>query len=476
MKRSVDGDYFPTLRPMGMGLLRLGSRLRRRAKPIAIRTAKILLVFLVVVAVVDGIATFITGRMLAADKVALRARGELPSITELVGPKVPDAENAALVYAKAFQLLPDFKADRTDNEQLWLFTDAEKRKADPESWDRARVIVRKYEKALEIAERAASMEKCRFPVSWEDGFTATYPHYSQFRALALLANANAIVAAKDGRMADAEQSISLSLRMAHSITNEPILIGVLVRRAIISITCRNLQEALQYGSLDDEQTSRLSSLLADADLRPDYRKALQGERATGLITFEQIRRDPRLVFEVMDLSAVHVNRPTSPRLLAVVLRPLLYSDERFYLHHMGKIIADADVPITASRGNEEDLEEVHQLSVPVSSLIMPVFSRAKMAVHESLAETRIARIALALSSYERQHGEYPDSLARLRPSDTELLKDPFSGKDFIYRREGKGFLLYSIGKNMKNDGGREPPINSDSDLGDIVWWGGSPRP
>lgn len=464
MKRTVDGDCFPTFRRLGRRLLGMRGGLLRAAK----RTAKVLVVFLIVLAIVHGIATFITGRKLEADIRSLKAKGELPSITELVGPKIPDSENAALVYAKAFKLIPGPQTNRPDYDQLWRFADAEKRKADPESWDRARVVVRKYEKALLIAERAASMEKCRFPVKWEDGILATFTHYAPVRQLAQLANASGLIAARDGRMDDSVRWIALSLRISEAVKNEPILIGVLVRGAIIHMTCRSLQEAVQYGDLNDEQTARLSRLLAENDLRPHYRKALHGERATGLIAFEQIRKDPRLISEVMDLSAVHVNRPTSPRLVAAVLKPVLYADERFYLHHMGKIIADADRPTNGS--DLAQLEEVHLLWAPVSSLLIPVFSRVKMAVHESLAETRICRTALALSSYERQHGEYPDSLALLSVSDVEMLEDPFSGKDLIYKRQAKGFVLYSIGPDMKDDGGQplvdqlgEPP------KGDIIW-------
>lgn len=50
----------------------------------------------------------------------------------------------------------------------------------------------------------------------------------------------------------------------------------------------------------------------------------------------------------------------------------------------------------------------------------------------------------------------------------KIPEDPFSGKDFIYKRQEKGFILYSIGRNMKDDGGKESP-NSDPDRYDMVW-------
>ena len=76
--------------------------------------------------------------------------------------------------------------------------------------------------------------------------------------------------------------------------------------------------------------------------------------------------------------------------------------------------------------------------------------------------------ALTLKAYQNKKGEYPQSLAQL-PETIEwanLPEDPFSGEDFIYRREGEGFLIYSIGANLKDDGGK---VEQDWKEGDIVW-------
>jgi len=36
----------------------------------------------------------------------------------------------------------------------------------------------------------------------------------------------------------------------------------------------------------------------------------------------------------------------------------------------------------------------------------------------------------------------------------ELPLDHFAGKPPIYHRKGNGYILYSIGQNLKDDGGR----------------------
>ena len=61
-----------------------------------------------------------------------------------------------------------------------------------------------------------------------------------------------------------------------------------------------------------------------------------------------------------------------------------------------------------------------------------------------------------LKMFQQDIGEYPDSLKLLTANKflKELPMDPFSGKPFIYKRAGKGYLLYSVGMNAKDDGGR----------------------
>ena len=50
---------------------------------------------------------------------------------------------------------------------------------------------------------------------------------------------------------------------------------------------------------------------------------------------------------------------------------------------------------------------------------------------------------------------------------SKLPKDPFTGKGYIYKRKGKGFIIYSLGDNLRDDGGlRRKAREKDYD---IVW-------
>jgi hypothetical protein len=67
-------------------------------------------------------------------------------------------------------------------------------------------------------------------------------------------------------------------------------------------------------------------------------------------------------------------------------------------------------------------------------------------------------VALALEMLLRDKGAYPEKLSDLTD---KAPADLFSGKGLIYKREGLGYLLYSVGPDEKDDGGRgrddDPP-------------------
>ncbi len=64
-------------------------------------------------------------------------------------------------------------------------------------------------------------------------------------------------------------------------------------------------------------------------------------------------------------------------------------------------------------------------------------------------------MALALSGYHGEHHAYPADLADLTPKYLlEIPKDPFGEGDFRYKPENGGYVLYSVGQNGVDEGGK----------------------
>ena len=71
------------------------------------------------------------------------------------------------------------------------------------------------------------------------------------------------------------------------------------------------------------------------------------------------------------------------------------------------------------------------------------------------AEIRGTMLVAALEVYALENGAYPDSLDGLVALGyvTVLPEDPFSGQSFGYAPSGSGYVLWSAGPDMQDDGG-----------------------
>ena len=65
-------------------------------------------------------------------------------------------------------------------------------------------------------------------------------------------------------------------------------------------------------------------------------------------------------------------------------------------------------------------------------------------------------LAFALAAYRAEDSRYPANLAAWTPKYVkEVPKDIFNNDaDLHYSRKGDGYLLYSVGDNGKDDGGK----------------------
>ena len=77
------------------------------------------------------------------------------------------------------------------------------------------------------------------------------------------------------------------------------------------------------------------------------------------------------------------------------------------------------------------------------------------AVDRSEQGQRNLQVALALAAFHADTGHYPAKLDDLAPKYlAKVPGDLFSGKPLIYKPEKHGYLLYSVGVNGNDDGGR----------------------
>lgn len=395
----------------------------------------------------------------------IKARGEPINTTDLAGPRIPDQDNGGVLYEQAFQLVKS-PALSADVNAVELF---DTQSTDAEAWAKIAPSLAKIQGVKHILEDAQSRPKCRFKRNWEAGFAIMFPEYGQIRHLARILAADAVANARAGRMDDAIHSIELAYRLDGSINDEPVLIGALVRNAIIRINGKSLQTSLRYGRISEAQSRRLYDLLSSIDLRPGYVRSMQGERVFGLWAFHNAR-------QLGDLGAISGSKLDPMRFVGTYpLRPLLNVDEATYLRLMRRQIEHASM--TCLEMKQKGIRDIGQSSFPsyavISKLLVPVYNRAAFSRDKATAELALARTFLAAQAYRDRFGAYPSSLQQLRARlGWTLPPDPFSGHDLRYIVRPGGFALYSLGPNMKDDGATDSDSFDPTKPGDIVWESG----
>lgn len=86
------------------------------------------------------------------------------------------------------------------------------------------------------------------------------------------------------------------------------------------------------------------------------------------------------------------------------------------------------------------------------------FNRAWQVATKNLAVNELVIAAIAIKRYELRHGQPPATLAALAPEFlSEVPADFMDGKPLRYRLIGTGILLYSVGDDATDDGGNSSP-------------------
>ena len=90
----------------------------------------------------------------------------------------------------------------------------------------------------------------------------------------------------------------------------------------------------------------------------------------------------------------------------------------------------------------------------IIGVLMPTFEGLALPHDVALTSRQLLKVGFALAAYKAEKGTYPERLATLTPTYLkEIPRDRFAEQPLIYRRQGKGYIAYSFGPNMKDDGG-----------------------
>ncbi len=387
----------------------------------------------------------------------IKEASEPLTLADLALPSVADDENAAVIYAKAFEQL---NLSDSDIEMLGSLTRNHVAVPDREiPLAELGRIVERNPAAIELLVEAAKRPRCRFAIDWDAGIETELPHLPQLKNSAYLLAAKILWHADRNQMRQALATARVSLAIGDSVADEGTVISQLFRYAITGTTLTVVQYALHERSAPTGSCRKLYGYLGEMEFMDSFVETMSRERVMGISGFALWRQ------QITEKKAERGGFSWTP------LDKLTDYDQVQYLRLMSEVIAVAESPYRNSREAFSDIKRRLSEDVPVCLLtrtLLPVTWAPVIKRDVIIARVGLAQVALALKAYKNKKGRYPESLAKLREVIDwgKLPEDPFSAEDFIYRHEGEGFLVYSIGVNLIDDGGQ---VEQDWEEGDIVW-------
>jgi hypothetical protein len=198
-------------------------------------------------------------------------------------------------------------------------------------------------------------------------------------------------------------------------------------------------------------------------------RALIGERASAIPYFRMSTREWDEVRRsapgdaASDTESIDSVMPGLVPLLAQATG-FFERDLGFYLGAMETNITVASLPFPrnlvacTNLASQQELAANHHHYL-LSSLLLPPVDRILKRESECAAWLIMAQTALAVERFRLATDRLPKKLSELVPQLLPAVPlDPFDGAPLRYKPLVNGYVVYSIGPDGRDDGGKEPPI------------------
>ena len=437
----------------------------------------------------------------------LKRQGKPTTIAEVIPPPVPDEENAAILYNKAFiyggdrigkgklneivravieeKIMSKRSGNIFSDISIWTY---EQREKIPKL-----VNSKEAQYIYELLEEASKKPKCRFDIEYEKGGKMILPHLNSMRSAVRFLCLKALLEAEEDNMEKAFDILLIGLKVSNHLKDEPILISQLVRIACDNIIIECVESIADSKSITHGQATLMMNELSNhKDVKP-FLKCMDGERIllgdwgfgrlirgevsrkelAGLITLQATLGDPK-----------DWKYPLNVRLLCYLLtsplyRPIIKKDYICHLTLLSKMQDNYNLPYyeVAQEIQNNSIERRVPRYCVFTRMSLPSLIRQQENLAKHQTNIEICRTGLALKIYKIANKTYPEKLEDLVPDFLdEVPIDPFSGKKIIYNKYKNWFQLYSFGPNMQDDGGisrakiiASQPLRDSTEDYDIVW-------
>jgi hypothetical protein len=355
-----------------------------------------------------------------------------------------DGANAASVFAEAFSSLRTSTLGSIKLPQRAIAMTADTKRAIAD-------LVTENQSAIESLHKAAVSGKCRYPIDLKKGGNMELPHLAKLRDSCRLLLLNAAFCGEQGKAEASIRSITDTLGAALSLEDEPVLLSQLVRIALEKLSASALERTLSQYGLTEEQLTITASAFRNAECPIGLHRAFVGERCYGISLFQMSPQNRAAMLSKTSEGASRFKEDPQS----------LDGDFLFFLRIMESEVEVAKSPYpkrlqAAKDVRPEIIRSAREQKYLVSARLLPAFGSAVEKDAENVALSRAVRAALAVERFRVANQNLPENLDSIAPKFLDVIPtDPFDGKPIRFKKLTKGYMVYSIGKDAKDNGGKE---------------------
>ena len=330
----------------------------------------------------------------------------------------------------------------------------------------------------ELAELRAAAKRpyAQFTNNHANAFLADVPNFVAMRTVTQFLIVHSYAELASGHSDRAFADIEVVHRLADALNVHSTLVTAMMRVAILGATLPPFEQGLSTGAWSDQELAAFQKYFESVDLLTAFDAALRGGERNGATKLVEDLPRRELAEIIAGKDVQNLKEYFFKLAVRWCPRGWLFQNAINYSRMMQMTFEAYDVraqrvfPEKCDAGIASIIEQL-QTASPFQYLAgraIPNIAKATQAMAQQQASLREAALACALERYRRAHREYPENLTALVPQFiNQLPNDLMTGEAFKYQRTEKDqFRLYSVGWNLKDEGG---VTTSNRMTGDWAW-------
>lgn len=396
----------------------------------------------------------------------IRASDYPISAKELDGfyPSISTDKNAAIIYGNGFKLYVKPEAP----EMVIFAGDAPLPVLGVKLPKNIRKASQDYLEAnqpcLDLCDKAVILTHSRYPIDLSVGlFDTQLPHLRKIRKIVKLYQIKAFIDIEDGEYENAISNIDKALNLSYSLDKEPILISSLVLNACYYEVMDLVVRLINTRQLNAKELKLLRSVIFQQDISLPLKHVLIGEQASAIDLIQSDRSLVEIIDIYISLGGGNVKKRSWGYNRFLDLNNILYSisgwrkkDLIYFCENFPQLIDMSENTYPENKSKLKlffrDLDsKKNKETLIISGMVMSAFEICFKINYSQKAHSRIIGTMLNIETYRFKHGRLPKNLPVIK--NDVSTNDPFDGNGLRFIQEKKGYCIYSVGPDGRDNNG-----------------------